>query len=74
MSDPHLCAALRVAYRQYDAVETTDSERDSILRAMCEHLPIAEAELAASALHHREEARRDQMLLANLITRQRTAA
>ena len=59
---------LRLAYgRIYDAPATSDDERDLILRAMAEHMPAGEAEIAARLLHHRQEQRKYQLTLDTLV-------
>ncbi|HEY0966952.1 MAG TPA: hypothetical protein VGD88_06155 [Opitutaceae bacterium] len=59
--------ALVVAYRHFCDATTTDAEREAILRAMVEHFDGQEGETAAAILHHRDQARAQQMQLKGLL-------
>ena len=65
MSDLQL--ALRVAVRAMDADTTTEAERNAILSSVVEYATSpGESEAAARALHHREQARKQQLILTEL--------
>ena len=63
----HLRRALRVAYRHFSTVDTTEAERESILVSVAEKFSGEEGETAARMLHHRREAEALQFKLDTLL-------
>jgi hypothetical protein len=65
--DDDLRRTVTIALRHFDVPSTTEQERDSVLRTAAKFLDSAVAERAARALHHREEARTQQLEMRALL-------